>query len=114
MNNHEALPNPANAEQESGKGLDETPCSASLKMSKRVPARTKTLTASWCRKNFLAMSPEYRAIRARTSKPMDSCHWCHHKFADGEMMALAAVHRSGNKVLCQSCADELLKSQENA
>ena len=96
-----------------GSGCPDATCSASLKMSKLVPARTKTLTASWCRKAFIAMSPEYRAIRAKTSKPMDTCYWCRHKFADGEMMALAAVHGSGNKVLCQSCADELLKSLPN-
>lgn len=81
-----------------------------LKISKQVPATTKTLTARWCKRQFITMSKRYRSIRATTGNPMDCCYWCGHKFPDGEMMALAAFNDIGNKVLCQSCADELIGS----
>jgi hypothetical protein len=41
---------------------------------------------------------------------MDTCHWCGHKIADGEMIALACLTKGGNKVFCQPCADKLLES----
>ena len=79
-------------------------------LSRKVPARTKTLTAKWCRKEFLEMSPQYRAIRGTMRNKMDTCYWCKHKFQDGEMMALACFDgvKGGNKVLCQDCATELV------
>lgn len=81
-----------------------------LTMFRRVPARTKTLTALWCKKDFTVMDQKFRDIREKMSKPMDTCHWCNHKFENGEMMALAAVKGTGNKMLCQSCAEQLLAS----
>jgi hypothetical protein len=58
------------------------------------------------------MSPDFRRIRSGHRNPMDTCYWCKHPFADGEMMALAAFVEKGNKTLCQSCANELLSSVE--
>ena len=84
-----------------------------LKLSKRVPARTKVLTALWCRRDFMEMSQQFRDIRSRARNPMDTCFWCRHKFKDGEMMALACFEGKGNKTLCQSCADELLASESS-
>lgn len=83
-----------------------------LKISKRVPARTKTLTALWCHKSFCEMTPRFRAILAKSRRPMNTCYWCKHKFEDGEMMALAAFEVVGNQTLCGKCADELLASEE--
>jgi hypothetical protein len=83
-----------------------------LTLSKRVPARTRTETADWCQREFLPMTPDFRRIRSSRRNPMDKCYWCGHPFDDGEMMALAAFVEKGNKTLCQSCADELLSSQE--
>lgn len=54
------------------------------------------------------MSEQYRAIRAKTSRPMDSCHWCRHKFADGENMNLAGRPKGLNVLLCDACAKEAL------
>lgn len=81
-------------------------------LSRRISARTKTLNAAWCEKEFLEMTPRYREIRGGMRNKMDTCHWCKHKFADGEMMALACFKgvKGGNKVLCQKCATELLES----
>jgi hypothetical protein len=84
-----------------------------VKLSKLVPARTKTVTALWCRKDFLAMSQKVRDIRSGFRDKMRKCFWCNHKFADGEMMALASFEHFGNKVLCQLCADELLLSDSD-
>lgn len=82
-----------------------------LILTKRVPARVVMKATLWCNKNFLAMSPGYRAARAKCRSPMDSCFWCKHEFTDGEMMALACFVKKGNKVLCQDCADKLLASE---
>ena len=79
-----------------------------LTLSKRVPARTKTIEFNWCYRNFAEMSPQFREIRARMSNPLDACAWCSHKFQDGEMMTLAQPKTGTNKVLCQQCANDLL------
>lgn len=84
-----------------------------LRLTKQVPETTKTITARWCKRDFTVMSPNYRAIRSKCGSPMDSCYWCHHKIADGEVIALAALD-NGNKVFCQPCADELLASAERS
>lgn len=81
-----------------------------LQLSKRVPARIKTVTATWCHKNFLEMTDQYRQIRAKFRRKMDKCFWCGHPFANGEIMALACFDEHGNDVVCQSCADKLLAS----
>lgn len=84
-----------------------------MKLSKRVPARTKTVHFNWCKKDFTVMDQKYREIRkkhASKRSPMDACFWCGYKFMDGEMMALAQPKKGTNEVLCQSCADELLKN----
>ncbi len=83
-----------------------------LTISKKVPARTKTETADWCKRDFMPMSQDFRRIRSNHNNPMDKCYWCGHPFEDGEMMALAHFVGKTNKTLCQSCADELLGSQE--
>ena len=77
-------------------------------LSKRVPARTKTLTARWCSRNFTIMCDRFRAIRAKARNKMDACHWCGDKFENGEMMALVGLEKGPNKVLCQGCAGDLL------
>jgi hypothetical protein len=57
-----------------------------LTLSKLIPARTKTETATWCQKNFTPMSQTFREVRARSRNPMDKCFWCNHPFADGELL----------------------------
>ena len=77
-----------------------------MRLTKRIPARTKTLRIRWLRKDFCQNTPRFRAIRGTAADPMDACYWCKHKFDDGEMMALAAVEGGANKALCQQCAEE--------
>ena len=79
-----------------------------MMLSREIPRRTKTIVASWCRKDFLPMSQKMRDVRSRMRDKMDCCYWCRHPFADGEMMALACFGGIGNKVLCQRCADDLI------
>ena len=79
-----------------------------LKLSRVVPAYVKTVEFIWCKKDWLEMSQQFRAIRKKSMNPMDTCFWCHHKFADGEMMALASPKKGRNKPLCQTCATVLL------
>jgi len=82
-----------------------------MKLRRRVPARIKTLRASCCRKGFLVMSEEVRAIRRNSSYKMTHCYWCRHEFKNGDPLALAMTE-VGNKVLCEKCADELLASND--
>jgi hypothetical protein len=82
-----------------------------LILTKLIPAHTKKLTALWCRKDFMAMSQQFRDIRSRSRNPMDACFWCKYQFKDGDMMALACFDTRGNKVLCQDCAGELLANK---
>lgn len=81
-----------------------------MKLTKQIPARTKTQYFRWCRKDFMKMSQQYRDIRAKMSSKLDSCYWCKYKFVDGEMMALAQPLKGLNRILCQNCANKLLGS----
>ena len=76
------------------------------KLSRNVPAHRKTVKFTWIRHDFVEMNEQYREVRSRFRKPMDSCFWCGHKIANGEMIALGHIERRGNVVLCQSCARE--------
>jgi hypothetical protein len=78
-----------------------------MKLSKKIPAKIKTVKFLWCKKDFMLMSQKYRDIRSKLKNPMDTCFWCGYKFIDGDMMALAATVTQGNKTLCQSCAELL-------
>ena len=80
-----------------------------MKLSKRVSARTKTMTCLWCRGDFCKYTEDFRRIRSELRNRMDKCFWCRHPFEDNEMMALAATE-NGNRVLCQACAVKLLAS----
>lgn len=75
-----------------------------------IPARTKTLIVASCKRDWMRMSPQFRAIRAKASQKMDKCGWCSHPFVDGEMMALA-LSNEGNKNLCQKCAGQLFEGE---
>jgi len=84
-----------------------------LKLSKRIAARTKTLEIEHCKKDMFVYDASWRKIRGRSRNPMDTCYWCKHKFVDGEKMSLAFITgRTGNKVLCGSCADEALRESK--
>ena len=80
-----------------------------LKLSRQVPTRTKTLNILRCKKDFMPMTNQFREIRSRSREPLDTCYWCHHKFENGEMMALGIVEKRGNAVFCQTCADAMVE-----
>lgn len=77
-------------------------------ITKRIPARTKSIYAKWVKREFLVYGDNYRRARSGLRKKMDICHLCRRKFLDGEQFALACFEGVGNRVLCQPCADELL------
>ncbi len=81
-----------------------------LTLSWRVPPRTNTLRAAWCRKNFTTMTQEFRNIRAKFRDPMNCCFICKRQFEDGDPIALACFEKHNNKALCGTCADKLLAS----
>lgn len=78
-------------------------------LSKIAPQRRITLDIQAINLSFTRMNDRFRAIRARSKNKMDQCYWCKHPFENGEMMALAFVE-SGNKALCQSCAQQAVES----
>ena len=86
--------------------------STKMKLSKVIPAHTKTYRAKWCNLDFMKMSKKYRDVRPGSSVYRNSCYWCKRPHEDGEMMALACFVRVGNRTLCQKCAKELLSSEE--
>jgi len=79
-----------------------------MKLSRQIPARTKTIEFNWCKKDFMVMDDAYRTIRTKHRKgTMLSCFWCGHHFENGELMALAQPKKDLNKMLCQTCANKL-------
>jgi len=78
-------------------------------LTKVIPARSKTISADWCTKEWCKMNEQFRAIRSKSRKKMDHCCWCNYYFKNGEMIALAGFD-NGNNVLCQTCADKLLET----
>jgi len=84
-----------------------------MKLSRKVPARTKTISFIWCKKDFMVMNQKYRDCRSRMRDPMDKCFWCAHEFKDGEMMGLAQPEKGKNKMLCQACATTIIGLDDN-
>lgn len=78
-----------------------------MRLTRSIPEQRLTLHIAWVKRDFLAMSEKYRNARKRSKRPMDSCHWCKHAFADGEMMALAQIGSGPNVVLCHGCVDQI-------
>lgn len=87
---------------------------ASMMLSRiiRDRARRRTIRFIWCARDFMEMCPIYREARKKyTKSSFDSCAWCNHVFRDGEMMSLAQPIKGKNKLLCRTCADELLNGE---
>ena len=78
-----------------------------MKLSRLIPTHRRTEKFLWCKPDFMLMSAKFRAVRARSSNPMNACYWCGHKFDDGEMMALSAPEKGRNRVLCQVCVRQM-------
>jgi len=82
-----------------------------MKLSRRVPARTKTIVVEKLARDFFTMSQTFRDIRGNSRNPMDCCYWCKRPFADGESMSLGIMQSGPNRVFCSKCADELEESE---
>lgn len=82
-----------------------------MKLSKQIPATTKTIEFNWVAKDFLQVTEQYRKIRIRFSdSSMLKCDWCEHKFENEEWISLAQPksRQEGPKrnwALCSNCAD---------
>lgn len=84
-----------------------------MELSKRIPARTKTVQFNWAVKDFTECTEQYRKIRTNLGKrsgTMLKCDWCEHEFGDGEMIGLAQPKpgQEGPKrnwALCDKCCD---------
>ena len=85
-----------------------------MELTRTIPARTRTLSAKWCKLDGIKMSKKFRSARKDTYADVNSCHWCKRPHLDGEMMAIASFVRVGNRTLCQKCAAELLSGDDDA
>jgi len=82
-----------------------------MKLSKRIPARTETVEFNWCKKDFTTFDESYRRVRGKFKRPGFHCRWCRRAFVDGEKLALAQPKKSLNWILCNDCADIIIKSE---
>ena len=85
-----------------------------MKLSKKIPSRTKTVCFRWAYKNFMKCDEKYLKIRGslrgRRNATMTSCDWCKHKFEIDEWFGLAQPlpKQEGPKrnwALCHTCCD---------
>ena len=83
-----------------------------MKLTKKMPARRKTVRYRWCKKDAFTMDEKFRAIRSRFKNQMHTCSWCDHEFINGEMMSLACPEKGKNQMFCSECANELLESED--
>jgi len=74
-----------------------------MRLTREVPAHVETLELRWLSRDFLVMSPAVRRTREKHKMAAITCQWCGHAFADGEMVALAAIPMAINATLCQAC-----------
>lgn len=83
-----------------------------MKLTKRIPARSKTIHVLSVARDFMQFGV-FRKARERTrlSAIMTHCKWCNHPFKDDEMMQLAFPVKGKNIALCNTCADELERSE---
>jgi hypothetical protein len=82
-----------------------------MQLTKKIPSRINKIEFNWCKKDWMEMTPKYRAIRNkyRNDEYGFKCKWCGNKINDGEFMSLAQPKKGKNWVLCGLCADILTK-----
>lgn len=73
---------------------------------------TTTYTPEWIKKEFLVYGPEFKKARERLRTKYNHCFACNTPFQDGEAIALASFGKHGNKVLCQTCANDLADDEQ--
>lgn len=87
-----------------------------MKLSKTIPARTKTVKFAWVYKNFAQATEKYLMFRnnlmGKGSGTMTRCDWCRKPFKLDEWFALASplIGQEGPKrnwSLCHACADTM-------
>jgi hypothetical protein len=83
-----------------------------MKLSKKIPAKTKTVRFEWAYTHFLQFSENYVKARSRFRSKLDHCDWCKKKFEFGEWFALACPkpRQEGPKrnwFLCHDCAESM-------
>lgn len=85
-----------------------------MKLTKKIPAKTRTVEFKWVERDFLQCTDRYLVIRGKVSRKknptMTKCDWCKHEFIIGEWIGLAcpSPNQSGPKrnwALCQDCCD---------
>lgn len=75
-------------------------------LSKVVPVHRMTVRFEWIKRDFM-LHGFYRGVREKRGMKINrSCWWCKEKFVDDQMMALAGIKGTGNKLICHPCADK--------
>lgn len=87
-----------------------------MKISKRIPSRTKTVKFNWAYTHFLQCTQRYidirKYLRGKRSSSMISCDWCRRKFDVDEWFVLAKPlpgqeGPSRKWTLCHECAESM-------
>ena len=82
-----------------------------MKLSRAVPARTKTVIFRWVKREFLNYGFMKRTRDRAGMKTAYRCWWCHRPFADEDMTALASIEGRRNVTICHACAAEAMDSR---
>jgi len=80
-----------------------------MKLSRCIPARTKTINFIWCKRDFTRMDESFKRIRPNKTQ----CQWCTYVFEDGDLLGLAAPVKGKNIILCQVCVNDLIGGNVN-
>jgi hypothetical protein len=87
-----------------------------MHLSKRIPARTKTVKFNWAYRNWMQCTEQHLAIRGKKKRrgkiSMISCDWCGREFEIGEWFGIAQPLRnqegpSRNWALCNKCCEDM-------
>ena len=75
-----------------------------MRLSRVVPAHTKTVEFYAIKADFAKYTEGWRRVRSTMRNKLDRCGWCGIPFEDGDTIALGFCNHEKNKVLCQACA----------
>jgi hypothetical protein len=84
-----------------------------MKLSKIIPQRKLTVKFTYVGRNFTTMNSVWRKARGKLKNPMDKCWWCKVPINDGEPIAVAMRDGKRNVVLCDKCASEALREDND-
>lgn len=87
-----------------------------MRLTKVIPRRRKTVTLEWVRRSFFPNAGAFQSIRARKGEVRSSdrrCWWCRREFQADDTIALAGIKGQRNRILCDDCAIDAIRSADD-